>query len=241
MTQLSASPKASLLQSSARLPRRAGRQAGARPPLPGALPRRTCGRSCWAPREGGARDALPPPQVPQVPQVRRGRGSSSHSRGLGAPGPRRPLPGGAGGSGGRGGGGARAGGGGSPASTGSRPAEQGGRRRSSAARPEVPRRFPGWARGRGRQGRPALLGMRLSRQPPPLGAAGARCPAALPALPLACGQGGPHWRRAWPARCPPGASTAIGREKALAFAIGRSALPIGAVPRAPRCRPRNVG
>lgn len=63
---------------------------------------------------------------------------------------------------GPGGGDARAGGGGSPASTGSRCGEGGGRRRSSAAGPEVPRRVPGWASGRGRRARAG------SARPPPL-------------------------------------------------------------------------
>ncbi|XP_052643675.1 triple QxxK/R motif-containing protein isoform X4 [Harpia harpyja] len=136
-TELSASPKASPRGDPARRPRGAGRRElalrgrgrrrGPRPPLPEDPPRPTCGRSCRAPREGGGRAALPPPQVP------RGRGSP-HPGGLGAPAPRRPLPRRAGGSGRRGGGDARAGGGGSPASTGSRPAERGGRQEAELCR-----------------------------------------------------------------------------------------------------------
>lgn len=195
-TELSASPKASPLGDPARRPRGAGRRElalrgrgrrrGPRPPLPEHPPRPTCGRSCRAPREGGGRAALPPPQVP------RGRGSP-HPGGLGAPAPRRPLPGRAGGSGRRGGGDARAGGGGSPASTGSRPAERGGRRQEAelcrSARGTAP--LPGVGEGPRAPG-PAATGgpavVTATAPPPPRGGGGARCPAAPPAPPLACGQ-----------------------------------------------------
>lgn len=249
-TELSASPKASPLGDPARRPRGAGRRElalrgrgrrrGPRPPLPEHPPRPTCGRSCRAPREGGGRAALPPPQVP------RGRGSP-HPGGLGAPAPRRPLPGRAGGSGRRGGGDARAGGGGSPASTGSRPAERGGRRQEAelcrSARGTAP--LPGVGEGPRAPG-PAATGgpavVTATAPPPPRGGGGARAaPPLLRRRHWPAGRERPHWRRAPPARCPARASAAIGREKALASAIGRSALPIGAVPRAAGCRPRNVG
>lgn len=183
-TELSASPKASPLGDPARRPRGAGRRElalrgrgrrrGPRPPLPEHPPRPTCGRTCRAPREGGGRAALPPPQVP------RGRGSP-HPGGLGAPAPRRPLPGRAGGSGRRGGGDARAGGGGSPASTGSRPAERGGRRQEAelcrSARGTAP--LPGVGEGPRAPG-PAATGgpavVTATAPPPPRGGGGRALP-----------------------------------------------------------------
>lgn len=126
----------------------------------------------------------------------------------------------------------RRGGGGSPAGTGHRPAAGGRRRRSSAAQPQVPRRVPGWARGGGWRNGPSPPGLRSPRQPLPPPAAGRRGRAAPPLLRRR------HWpadRRAPPAAhsagpLPPRGSAAIGRQEALATAIGWNVLPIGAVP-----------
>lgn len=211
-----------------------GQRRRPRPPLPEVLPQPACRHSPGAPREGRARAALPPPQLPW------GRGSP-HAGGLRTSALGSPPPRTAGCSGRRGRSGRRRQ---QPRQHRKSPRRH---RREEAgggalpARPEVPRRYPGWAGGRGRQGWPAPPGLRLSRQPPPSsGRRGRAAPPRLRRRHWPAGTARPRWRRARAARCPPRAASAIGREKAVASAIGRSALPIGAAPRAPGCRPRNA-